>query len=51
MTDDPSLSEASVETPLTEKVEAILLIIDEPIGLVALAAAVGAPVAAVRQNL
>jgi len=51
MTDDPSLSEASVETPLTEKVEAILLIIEEPIGLVALAAAVGAPVAAVRQTL
>jgi len=51
MTDDPSLSEASVEAPLTEKVEAILLIIDEPIGLVALAAAVGAPVAAVRQTL
>jgi segregation and condensation protein B len=51
MTDDPSLSEASVETPLTEKVEAILLIIDEPIGLVALAAAAGAPVAAVRQTL
>lgn len=51
MTDDPSLSEAPVEAPLTEKVEAILLIIDEPIGLVALAAAVGAPVAAVRQTL
>jgi segregation and condensation protein B len=51
MTDDPSLSEASVEAPLTEKVEAILLIIDEPIGLVALAAAAGAPVAAVRQTL
>lgn len=40
-----------MEAPLTEKVEAILLIIDEPIGLVALAAAVGAPVAAVRQTL
>ncbi|MFF3027572.1 MULTISPECIES: SMC-Scp complex subunit ScpB [unclassified Microbacterium] len=36
---------------LTEKIEAIMLIIDEPIGLVALAAAVGSPVAAVRQAL
>lgn len=51
MTDDPSLSDAPVEAPLTERVEAILLIIDEPIGLVALAAAVGAPVPAVRQTL
>ncbi|MBW8763011.1 MAG: SMC-Scp complex subunit ScpB [Microbacterium sp.] len=55
MTDDPSTSSGTqgepVEAPLTEKVEAILLIIDEPIGLVALAAAVGAPVAAVRQTL
>lgn len=39
------------ETPLTEKLEAILLILDEPLGLVALAAAVSAPVAAVRQAL
>lgn len=39
------------ETPLTEKLEAILLIIDEPLGLVALAAAVGAPVPAVRQAI
>lgn len=39
------------ETPLAERVEAILLIIEEPIGLVALAAAVGAPVAAVRQTI
>ncbi|MBO9625980.1 MAG: SMC-Scp complex subunit ScpB [Microbacterium sp.] len=39
------------ETPLTERVEAILLIIDEPIGLVALAAAVAAPVPAVRQTI
>lgn len=39
------------ETPLTERIEAILLIIDEPIGLVALAAAVGSPVAAVRQAI
>ncbi|MFJ4225910.1 SMC-Scp complex subunit ScpB [Microbacterium sp. NPDC089695] len=39
------------ESPLSERVEAILLIIDEPIGLVALAAAVGAPVPAVRQTI
>ncbi|MGB3730888.1 SMC-Scp complex subunit ScpB [Microbacterium sp.] len=40
-----------IETPLAERVEAILLIIDEPIALVALAAAVHAPVPAVRQTL
>jgi len=63
MTDDPSLRaadahpahetspESQESPPLSEKVEAILLVIDEPIGLVALAAAVGAPVAAVRQTL
>ncbi|WP_353115873.1 SMC-Scp complex subunit ScpB [Microbacterium sp.] len=39
------------DTPLTERLEAILLIVDEPIGLVALAAAVGSPVPAVRQGL
>mgnify|MGYP003365609942 CR=1 FL=1 len=39
------------ESPLSERIEAILLIIDEPIGLVALAAAVGSPVAAVRPTL
>jgi len=52
MTDDSAPNPAThEESPLTEKVEAILLVIDEPIGLVALAAAVGAPVAAVRQTL
>jgi segregation and condensation protein B len=40
-----------IQTPLSERVEAILLIIDEPIALVALAAAVHAPVPAVRQTL
>ncbi|WP_292794963.1 SMC-Scp complex subunit ScpB, partial [Microbacterium sp. UBA6633] len=39
------------ELPLSERVEAILFIVDEPIGLVALAAAVGAPVPAVRQTV
>ena len=39
------------ETPLTERLEAILMILDEPLGLVALAAAVGSPVPAVRQAL
>lgn len=38
-------------TPLTERLEAILLILEEPLGLVALAAAVGAPVPAVRQAI
>lgn len=41
----------AIETPLAERVEAILLIVDEPIALVALAAAVHAPVPAVRQTL
>ncbi|WP_067353282.1 SMC-Scp complex subunit ScpB [Microbacterium hydrocarbonoxydans] len=51
-TDTASSSEEVVrETPLTERIEAILLIIDEPIGLVALAAAVGSPVPAVRQAI
>ncbi len=48
---DPLTSETVRETPLSERVEAILLIVDEPIGLVALAAAVGSPVPAVRQTL
>ena len=39
------------EAPLTEKLEAILLVLEEPLGLVALAAAVGAPVPAVRQAI
>lgn len=47
----PETDTAGVETPLAERIEAILLIIDEPIGLVALAAAVGAPVPAVRQTV
>ncbi len=51
MTDDltGSVSETTAEIAVAERIEAILLVIDEPIGLVALAAAVGAPVAAVRQ--
>lgn len=44
-------TEQTPSTPLSERIEAILLIIDEPIGLVALAAAVGSPVPAVRQSL
>lgn len=54
MTDDvtaTAVDDATRESPLTERVEAILLIIDEPIGLVALAAAVGSPVPAVRQTI
>ena len=48
---DETTTETVTELPLTEKLEAILLIIDEPLGLVALAAAVGAPVPAVRQAI
>ncbi|MBQ3360288.1 MAG: SMC-Scp complex subunit ScpB [Microbacterium sp.] len=59
MTDDVTAAETASgteteqtpSTPLSERIEAILLIIDEPIGLVALAAAVGSPVPAVRQSL
>lgn len=50
---DPTADDAdlTMEAPLAERVEAILFIVDEPIGLVALAAAVGSPVPAVRQTL
>ena len=53
MTDDVSETTAQGETtlPLAERIEAILFIVDEPIGLIALAAAVGSPVPAVRQTL
>ena len=53
MTDDVSETTAQGETtlPLAERIEAILFIVDEPIGLIALAAAVGSPVPAVRQKL
>jgi segregation and condensation protein B len=49
VTDD--VTDAAAEIPLSERIEAILLIVDEPLGLVALAAAVGSPVPAVRQTL
>lgn len=52
MTDETMTDDAvTLELPLTEKLEAILLIIDEPHSLVSLAAAVGAPVPAVRQAI
>ena len=53
MTDDVAETTAQGETtlPLAERIEAILFIVDEPIGLIALAAAVGSPVPAVRQKL
>lgn len=50
-TPDGTAAEAPIESPLAERVEAVLLIVDEPIALVALAAAVHAPVPAVRQVL
>lgn len=49
MTDDPTPTAASPITDVARRLEAILLIVDEPQSLVALAAAVSAPVAAVRQ--
>ncbi len=52
LTDEANADLAGAEEiPLTERIEAILFIVDEPIGLVALAAAVGSPVPAVRQTL
>ena len=51
MTAEPDVQPDVQDAPLAEKLEAILLILDEPLGLVALAAAVSAPVAAVRQAL
>ncbi|MFK4762778.1 SMC-Scp complex subunit ScpB [Microbacterium sp. ZW T5_45] len=49
---DPSAATDGLEeTTLTERIEAILMVIDEPIGLIALAAAVGSPVAAVREAI
>ena len=50
-TDQHVSEDAPATTPLTEQLEAILLIADEPIGLVSLAATVSAPVPAVRQAL
>jgi len=60
MTDDPVIDTAPAQAPLpaqrpsdaasvARRLEAILLVLDEPQGLVSLAAAVGAPVPAVRQ--
>jgi segregation and condensation protein B len=52
MTDDPTAradETAPTTTAVARRLEAILLIVDEPQSLVALATAVGAPVAAVRQ--
>jgi segregation and condensation protein B len=53
VTDEPTdeVRTATAEAPLTERLEAILLIIEEPHSLVSLAAAVGAPVPAVRQAI
>ncbi len=53
MTDDPNVAEAPPRSQqpadVARRLEAILLIVDEPQSLVALAAAVGSPVPAVRQ--
>ncbi len=50
MTDNPS-STGSPGADVRSRLEAILLVVDEPQSLVALAAAVGAPVPAVRQAI
>lgn len=49
MTGDPSTGPGAAD--VVRRLEAILLIVDEPQSLVSLAAAVGAPVAAVRQAI
>ncbi|WP_295827218.1 SMC-Scp complex subunit ScpB [uncultured Microbacterium sp.] len=60
MTDDPVIDSAPAQAPIpaqrpsdaasvARRLEAILLVLDEPQSLVSLAAAVGAPVPAVRQ--
>ena len=48
MTDDTTSDFAS---DITRRLEAIMMILDEPHSLVSLAAAVGAPVPAVRQAI
>jgi segregation and condensation protein B len=52
MTDDVMEAAEHIETaPLTERLEAILVIADEPLSLVMLATAASAPVPAVRQAI
>jgi segregation and condensation protein B len=51
MTDDPSTSSGTGVSDVTRRVEALLFVVEEPQSLVSLAAAVGAPVPAVRQAI
>ncbi len=52
MTDSPSQTEPAAPTAdVARRLEAILLVVEEPQSLVSLAAAVGAPVPAVRQAI
>ena len=51
MTDDPDEQRAEAATALERRLEAILLVADEPLPLVSLATALGAPVPAVRQSI
>ncbi|MGW9113951.1 SMC-Scp complex subunit ScpB [Microbacterium sp. NPDC055683] len=53
MTDDPTPTDETPpdEAPVAQRLEAILVVADEPQSLVSLATAVGAPVPAVRQAL
>ncbi|TQL48316.1 condensin subunit ScpB [Homoserinimonas aerilata] len=50
-TETEARSEPATPAELERRLEAILVVVDEPQGLVALATALGAPVAAVRQSI
>lgn len=51
MTDDAAVTAEPATTTVQSRLEAILLVVDEPLSLVSLAAAVAAPVPAVRQAI
>jgi segregation and condensation protein B len=51
MTDDPGTASSGTAPDVARRLEAILLIVEEPQSLVSLATAVGAPVPAVRQAI
>jgi segregation and condensation protein B len=51
MTDDVAVAEINTDVDVDRALEAILMVADEPQGVVGLATAVGAPVTAVRQAI
>lgn len=51
MTDEQTVTESVSPSSVARRLEAILLVVEEPQSLVSLATAVGAPVAAVRQAI